>query len=499
MSDSRHPRKSNFTHAVKAGPLGITVLTFCILLFAAAAARADVGDQARTDVLATGLADQTSVMVTVYTVNLGLVKDRRTVHLAEGTSEVRFTDVASHIIPTSVHVKSLTDPGGFQVLEQNYEYDLLNPQKLLDKYVGKEVRLYSKNPYSEREEVVSATLLSNNGGPIFKIGDEITFGHPGRILFPGVPENLIAKPTLVWLIRNRHPSSQSIEASYLTDNITWRADYVLVLDERDEKADLSGWVTIDNRSGATYRNALLKLVAGDVRRVRDDAEFRDRMMRAAEMAVKAEPQFREEAFFEYHLYTLDRPATIKDNQTKQIGLITAASVPVHKKLVFRGAPYYYSSRYGETMTNQKVSVFVEIHNTKERNLGVPLPKGVVRVYKLDAEDSLQFVGEDLIDHTPKDEKVKVKLGEAFDVVGSRKQTDWRKIAADTCEASFEISMRNHKSDDVVVDVVEPIPGDWTMLSSSHGYRKTEAFTAEFAIPVPKNGESKLTYRVRMRF
>ena len=450
-------------------------------------------------VLSSGIEDQTGVAVTIYNVNLGLVKDQREIKLAKGTGEVRFMDVASQIIPTSVHIKSLVDPDSLQVLEQNYEYDLLNPQKLLDKYVGKDVKLYFKNPYSEREEIVTATLLSNNGGPIFRIGDEITFGHPGRIIFPGVPENLISKPTLVWLIQNSLSSAQNIEVSYLTNGINWRADYVLTLNDADDHADLSGWVTIDNKSGTTYRSAKLKLVAGDVNRVKDEYEYKDKMLRAAEMAAKAAPQFKEEEFFEYHIYTLERPAMVKENQTKQIGLVNADTIPVRKELLYYGAAFYYHNRYGDAITNQKVGVFVEIDNRKENNLGMPLPKGVVRVYKHDKEKSLQFVGEDSIDHTPKDEKLRIKLGDAFDVVGSRKQTDWKKIASDTYEASFEISLRNHKKEDVVVKVVEPIPGDWKMLSSSHEYTKTEAFTAEFKIPVPKEKETKLTYRVRMRF
>jgi len=450
--------------------------------------------------MSTGLDDQTGVAVTIYNVNLGLVKDQREIKLTKGTGELRFMDVASQIIPTSVHIKSLIDPDSLQILEQNYEYDLLNPQKLLDKYVGKEVKLYYKNPYSEREEIVTATLLSNNGGPIFGIGDEITFGHPGRIIFPGVPENLISKPTLVWLIENGLSSAQKVEASYLTNGINWRSDYVVTLNDKDDEADLSGWVTIDNKSGTTYRNAKLKLVAGDVNRVRNEYEYRDKMMQVAEMAAKAAaPQFKEEEFFEYHIYTLGRPATIKENQTKQISLVNSNNIPVKKELLYHGAAYYYYNRYGEAISNQKVGVFIEIENKKANNLGIPLPKGTVRVYKHDKERSLQFIGEDAIDHTPKDEKVRIKLGDAFDVVGSRKQTDWKKIASDTYEASFEVSLRNHKKEDVTVRVIEPIPGDWNMLSSSHTYEKTEAFTAEFNIPVPKDKEVKITYRVRMRF
>ena len=447
------------------------------------------------------LEDQTGVALTIYNVNLALVKDQRKIKLFKGIGDLRFMDVAAQIMPTSVSIKSLDNPESLLVLEQNYEYDLLDPQKLLEKYVGKEVKLFSKNPYTEREELVSATLLSNNGQPVFKIGDDITFGHPGRIIFPGVPEDLNAKPTLVWLLENGLPSMQKIEASYLTNGINWRSDYVLTLNDKDDKADLSGWVTIDNHSGATYRNAALKLVAGDVNRVKDRQEYQDKMMAIAEGAMvrKAAPQFKEDSFFEYHIYTLDRPATVKDNQTKQISLIAAHNIPVTKELVYAGANHYYTSQYNAPMSNQKIGVFVELKNKKENNLGIPLPKGIVRVYKADKEGSLQFVGEDSIDHTPKDEKVRIKLGDAFDVVGSRKQTDWKKIASDTYEAAFEISLKNHKKEDVVVKVVEPIPGDWTMIKSSHEYKKSEAVTAEFNIPVPKDQEVKLTYRVRMRY
>jgi hypothetical protein len=450
--------------------------------------------------VSTGEEDQNGVAVTIYNVNLGLVKDRRGITLRKGTGDLRFMDVASQIIPTSVYIKSLTEGDGLRVLEQNYEYDLLNPQKLVDKYVGKEVRLFNKNPYTEREEVVTATLLSNNGGPIFKMGDEITFGYPGRIIFPGVPADLISKPTLVWLVENDLARMQEVEASYLTHGINWRADYVATLNEGDDGADLAGWVTIDNKSGATYRDAQIKLVAGDVNTVKDERQYTGKMMAVAEAAARpAVPQFREDSFFEYHIYTLQRPSTIKNNQTKQISLVTAENIPVRKELLYYGAQYYYYNQYGEAITNQKVGVFIEIQNKKEHNLGIPLPKGTVRVYKRDSEGSLQFIGEDSIDHTPKDEKVRIKLGDAFDVVGSRKQTDWKKIAYDTYEAAFEISLRNHKKEDVTVRVVEPIPGDWRILNASHRYTKTEAHTAEFNIPVPKDKETIVKYRVRMRF
>jgi len=417
------------------------LITFLPVLFLAGICFCSVSNaenkETKNGVAASTQDDQAGVALTIYNANIGLVKDQRRIKLFKGTGSLRFMDVSSQIIPTSVQIKSLVDPETLRVLEQNYEYDLLNPQKLLDKYVGKEVKLYIRNPYTEREEVVAATLLSNNGQPIFKIGDEITFGHPGRIVFPGVPEDLNAKPTLVWMIENGLTSAQKIEASYLTSGINWHSDYVVILNEKDDKADLSGWVTIDNHSGATYKNAKLKLVAGDINQVKDEVEYGSKMMRIAQAAAKADaPQFKEDSFLEYHIYTLDRPATVKDNQTKQISLVAANDIPVKKELLYSGAKYYYYDRYGDVISNQKVGVFVEIQNRREHNLGIPLPKGTVRVYKADKEGSLQFAGEDRIDHTPKDEKVRIKIGDAFDVVGSRKQTDWKKIAYDTYEAAF---------------------------------------------------------------
>jgi hypothetical protein len=443
-------------------------------------------------------ADQTGMALTIYNDNLGLVKDRRTLRLPAGEGELRFMDVAARIIPASVSFRSLDAPDTLRILEQNYEYDLLNQQKLLDKYVGKEVTLYQKNPYTEREESVTATIVANNGGPIFRVGSDITFSHPGRILFPGIPDDLIAKPTLVWLLDNDRKDAQQVEAAYLTTGIGWRADYVLTLNAADDRADLAGWVTIDNRSGTTFRNARLKLVAGDVNRVREEPRLLDRRVKKT-MAAEAAAPFQEESFFEYHIYTLQRPATVKDNQTKQLSLTSATDIPVRKEFLLRGENSYYHAPYGETMANRKVGVYVEVENRKEKGLGIPLPKGTVRVYKHDSDGGLQFVGEDAIDHTPKDEKLRIRLGDAFDVVATRRQTEWKKIAADTYEAAFELILRNHKQEGITVRVVEPVPGDWTMLSSSLPYRKGDAFSAEFQVPVAKDGETKLVYRVRMRY
>jgi hypothetical protein len=437
---------------------------------------------------------QTDVMVTIYNGNLGLVKDVREVRLPLGLGEAQFMDVASQIDPTTVHLKSLTDPAGLKILEQNYEYDLLSSEKLLEKYVGKTVRLYqSDGTFHE------ARLLST-AGPVFEINGQIHLGYSGRMVLPSLPDNLVAKPTLVWLLRNQTAAAQRVEASYLTGGITWKADYVLVVDDADTSSDLTGWVTIDNKSGALYANAALKLVAGDVNRARDGRREGRLMELAAKAASprEASRDFAQEGFFEYHLYTLDGRTTIKNQQTKQLSLLSAAGVPVTKHLMYYGALDYYRTSYGMPVSNQKVSVLLELKNSKEHRLGLPLPKGKVRVYKADASGSQQFIGEDWIDHTPQNERVKIKVGESFDVVGQRTQKEYRKLAPGLWEVEWEISLRNHKTQGQTVTVVEPVPGDWQVLHSTHAWDKPQAHTLRFSIAVPRESAAKLVYRVRIR-
>jgi hypothetical protein len=439
--------------------------------------------------------DQREVMVTIYNGNLGLVKDLRETKLPAGVSEVQFMDVAAMIDPTTVHLKSLTDAAGLKILEQNYEYDLLTSQKLMEKYVGRKVRLYQTDGTFHE-----ATLLSTNG-PVFEINGQIHMGHYGRLVLPSLPENLVAKPTLVWLLRNQIARPQRVEASYLTGGITWKADYVMVLDAADRLADLTGWVTIDNKSGATYGNAALKLVAGDVNRAQEPRS-QARMMEIAAKAASyadASRDFKSEGFFEYHLYTLDGRTTIKDNQTKQLSLLAAAEVPITKELIYYGAQDYYRNSYGVPVSNQKIGVYLEVKNSKENRLGVPLPKGKIRVYKADKSGSQQFIGEDWIDHTPKDERVKIKMGNAFDLVGERTQKDFKKIGSHLYEVEWEIALRNHKTEAQTVTVIEPVPGDWQVMSSSHAYDKIEAHTLKYQIAVPRESAAKLVYRVRLRF
>jgi hypothetical protein len=452
---------------------------------------------AYTAPLTSTLKDQQNVSITIYNSNVGLVKDTRLIDLKPGGSELKFMDVAAKIDPTTVHIRSLTNGSSVNVLEQNYEYDLLSPQKLLEKFVGQKVQLATVNPETKKEEIVEATLLSTQGGNIFQIGDKIHIGHHGRILLSKIPENLIPQPTLFWILENKVLRPQKLEASYLTSGINWKADYVTVLNKLDTLIDLTGWVTIDNRSGATYQNALLKLVAGDIHRVQ--GEMRMDYARPMAAAKEVSQQFKEESFFEYHLYTLDRRTTVKDNQTKQMTLLDASQVPIKKLFIFTGSPQYYYYQMNQGTNKQKIGVFLELENTKKNNLGMPLPKGTIRVYKEDKDGSFQFVGEDRIDHTPKDEKFKIKIGEAFDVVGERVQTDYKRLGSNLFEVAFEVSLRNHKKEDIKVLVEEPIPGDWEMLSNTHNYEKLSAHLIRFDVPVAKDKEVKVKYRIRFRY
>ncbi len=442
--------------------------------------------------------DQTNVEVTVYNNNLGLVKDTRGVTLSSGEGELRFMDVAAGIMPVTVHAKSLNAPDEFQVLEQNYEYDLMDYNKLMDKFVDKKVKLVDWNPYQDRKEIVEGTLISNNNGnPVFKINDEIYLGHPGYKVLPEIPENLIAKPTLMWRYANQSSDAHQLEVSYLTNNISWKADYVFVLNKDDTGGDLSGWVTVDNKSGATYKEAKLKLVAGEVQRIQAPTDRMEHKLGMAMMAESMAPQFAEEGFFEYHIYDLQRKTTIKDKQTKQISLLEASGIKAEKELLVYGIQSYFTQYYRPQNPKQKVSVYVKFENSEENHLGMPLPAGILRLYKQDSKGSLQFVGEDNIEHTPKDEEVKVKVGEAFDVVAERRQMDFKQLTTQLYETAWEVTLRNHKEEPVRVGVIEPLYGNWQIVEQSHPSKKLDAFTLRFDVDVPKDGEVKVTYRVRV--
>lgn len=461
------------------------------------------GTQAGAIDQSTSQSDQTELAVTVYNSNIALIRDVRQLQLPSGTFRLKFMDIAATVNPATVHFRSLTEPEKVGVLEQDYEYDLLEPNKLLNKYVGKEVTLvrsYMDNNTTKHEEI-KATLLANNNGPVWKIGNDIVTGFSAESYrFPDVPANLYDRPTLLMSLENSGARKQTIEASYLANNVSWNADYVLTVARDDKAADLDGWVTLVNNSGTAFHNAKLQLVAGELNRLPQRGGLLAGVA-AQEMAVtKAAPQFQQENFSEYHLYSLQRRTSLEDKETKQISLLEGSGVPVQKLFVVNGQNFYYHNPQNPgSPLKDPVMVFYKFKNEEKGGLGIPLPAGNVRVYQKDSKGGVLFIGEDHIDHTPKDEFVTVKIGNAFDLVAERKQTDFKKIAEKVYEMEFEITLRNHKDTPVTVEVNEPIGGDWEMLSSSYPAKKTAAFAAQFNVPVQPNSESVLKYRVRVHW
>jgi hypothetical protein len=446
------------------------------------------------------LNDQTDLALTVYNSNIALVRDVRQLTLPTGSFRLKFMDIAATVNPATVHFRSLTEPDKLAVIEQNYEYDLLEPDKLLRKYVGKEVtlvRAYQDNGTTKREEI-KATLLADNNGPVWKIGNDIVTGmFAESYRFPEVPANLYDRPTLLMSLDNSGPRKHQIEASYLATNLSWNSDYVLTVARDDKAADLDGWVTLANNSGTAFHNARLQLVAGDVNRLPQAAGVGDVVLKERAMSRPAAPQFQQENFSEYHLYSLGRRTSVEDKETKQISLLQGSGVPVEKVFVVNGQNFYYHNQYNPGSPQKDlVMVFYKFKNEEKSGLGMPLPAGNLRVYQKDSKGGVLFIGEDHIDHTPKDETVTVHIGNAFDVVAERKQTDYKKIDIHTWEMEFEITLRNHKDSPIVVEVNEPIGGDWEMLSSSYKFTKTAAWAAQFKVPVDKNGTSVLKYRIR---
>ena len=456
------------------------------------------------------LSDQQSVAVTIYNQDLALVKDTRKVNLKAGLNALALRDVSAQIRPETALLRSINAPGSLTLLEQNFDFDLLTPHKMLEKYVGKTVGIVKVHPTTGAETVEQATVLSVNDGVVLKMGNRIETGLPGRVVFDDVPANLRDRPTLVTQINvtqinNKGATDQTVELSYLTGGLAWKADYVAELNEKENQLDLSGWVTLTNASGASYKNAKLQLVAGDVNRVQPQMQPEMMMRKNMDvMATVAAAPMAEESLLEYHLYTLDRPTNIMEAQTKQVALLSASGVPVRKELLLQGADYYYQGQYGEIGTKMKVGVFIEFDNKEASKLGMPLPKGVLRVYKKDSKGNAQFVGEDNIDHTPKNESVRLKLGEAFDVTADKKQTDFKVLpnpqkGHNAFESAYELTLKNAKKDKVTVTVQEPISGEWKIVSESAPHTKANSHLAVWKIDIPAEGSTTLTYRAQVKY
>jgi len=458
---------------------------------------------AAQDAATSTLDDQVDLAVTVYNSDIALVRDTRNLRLGVGTSELHFMDIAATVNPASVHFRSLTDPSRMSVLEQNYEYDLLEPDKLLRKYVGRDVTLVRRRTENGTtiEDEVQAHLLSYNNAPVWRINGEIVTGlSADHIRFPELPGNLYSRPTLIWTLDNRGGTQHRVEASYLAAKLAWSADYVLTVARDDKGADLDGWVTVVNGSGTSFRNAHLQLVAGELNRVRAvfGKAVQDNMAYARATEAVAAPMA-QEAFSDYHLYTLERKTTVNNDETKQVSMLNATGFPVRKRYVVDGQPSFYRNAHPGAPAKDAVQLFYELKNEQKLGLGMPMPAGIVRVYQSDSKGGVQFVGEDRIDHTPKDETINLKIGNAFDVTSERKQTDFERIAANVFEFEYEITLKNHKAVPVTVEVNEPIGGTWRMVRSSFEWTKTSAWSAQFAVPIAVDGTSVLRYRMRVTY
>ena len=423
------------------------------------------------------------VRVTVYNSDIGVVKESRSTSLERGISRISMDEIASRIDPTSVKLK-IGGRGTIAVMEQNFEYDLLNPDKLLHKYLEEAIDITTEDGAKYGGTLIGFDarnlVLALAGGEVAMVSRaKVT-----DIVLPPIETGLIVKPTLFWTVNSSSATRADMEVAYITQGMNWHAEYVATLGEGDDHVELASWVSVDNQSGATYPDATLKLIAGDVHRVDERVVPMAALRMEAEVA--APPRLEEKAFFEYHMYTLDARTTLKDKEVKQIQLFPEKEVSAEKQYNldhFRG---------------NRVRVVMRFENSKGSGLGIPLPKGKVRIFKADVDGSLEFLGEDMIDHTPKDEEVKLYVGDAFDIVAERERTDYSKISDRIVVETYEIRISNHKEEDVKVTVTEHIYGDWDIRKESHPYRKTKADEIEFDIPVEAGGETVLTYTVRRK-
>lgn len=457
--------------------------------------------------------DRESVAVTIYNDDLALIRETRKVPLNAGINRIALRDVSARIMPQTATLVARGD-AVLQLLEQNFDYDLLSGEALLAKNVGKRVTTIRTNPATGEETREDATVLADNNGVVLQYADRIETGLPAnvRLAFHDVPANLRDRPTLTVDLTSDKAGEQSVDLAYLSQGLGWKADYVASLADDEKTLNLAGWVTLNNQSGTAYENATLQLVAGDVARAQEEDFGLNYHARMAPMALeKAAAPVREENLFEYHLYTLDRPTTLKNNQNKQVALLSAAQVPVQKEYRLQGSSgwYYYGADTSalEMGDKRKVDVFMTFKNDEASQLGMPLPKGVIRVYKNDSDKRTQFIGEDRIDHTAKNDEVRLKLGSAFDVNGVWKMVDAKRVDKgklgkllenDEFEATYRIELNNAKKEAVTVKVVEPIPGEWKIIEESLPHEKTSANSAMWQVSVPADSKTELQYKVRIK-
>ncbi len=470
--------------------------------------------------------------LTVYNQNFAVVKEQRTLDLKKGENELRVTDITAHLEPDSVVLRDIKDADAIQILEQNYESDPLSEGLLLRKSEGKIIDFEVINPQTNEKKIIKGKILRSGyiphisalqrygnqyeetqwaysnpqggGQPIVEVDGKIQFGLPGKPIFESLDPKAFLKPTLLWRLWAKNGGKHDTEFSYLTGGMSWEATYNAVAPEKGDLFDLIGWVTLENMSGKDFENAAVKLMAGDVARVQPGVGY-TRSKMAAEAPAAAPQQVSERAFEEYHLYTLARPVTLLDREIKQVEFVRAANAPAKRIYVYDGFKVdgrywgysYYDHRqepqYG-TICNTKVWAMLEFKNSKESNLGMPLPKGKVKMYRRDIDGRNEFIGEDQIDHTPKDETLLLYIGNAFDLAGERRQTDF-KTGSGWCDESFEIKVRNHKKEEVEVRIVEHLYRwiTWNITAKSTDFIKKDARTIEFTKKIPADGEVVITY------
>ncbi len=437
--------------------------------------------------------------ITVYNQGFGLVKEARELSLKKGRQRVGIEDVAAMIDPSSVSIRSLAAPDAITVLEQNYQYDLIGPASILAKAVGERLRIVG--PKETVEGVLISSPGQNGGGLVLRTDDgRIVLDPQGQITLAKVPDGLITRPTLLWDLESERDGAQNVELSYITRGISWSADYVLTLDGLGKGA-IQGWVTMDNQSGTTYRDARLKLLAGDVNQAPAGGGPGGFGGGRGGFAAAAKA-FNEENLFEYHLYTLQRPATIANKETKQLGLLSGDDVPVTKRLIV-DATRQYGRRFPEEGAvgtgDIAPQVRIEFTNDQKSGLGTPLPAGRFRLYQRDKSGSTQLLGEDRIDHTPKDERVSLVVGRAFDVRATRLRTDFERLGAQATRESFSIELRNRKDEAQTVEVIERLWGDWKVTAKSQAFTKEDANTIRFSVPLKAGETRKVTYTAETRW
>lgn len=447
-------------------------------------------------VVASTVAERQSINVTVYNGGTALIHDRRTIALQSGVNRIAWRDVSEFMDPTSALLEDQGSSNAINVVEQNFDFDLLNPNALLQKYVGKYVTVVHDARFAgERDTRERAKVLSTNGGVVLQYANRIETDVRGHIIYPYSPKNFRDRPTLELDVDSAQSGPQLLDLSYVTSGMSWHADYVGVLAPDEAHLSLTGLVTLSNTSGASYENARLQLIAGNVNVAPTPAPMQLRTI-ARVVSHAAGSLVRQENYFEYHLYTLERPTTILDKQTKQVTLLSARDVPVHKTLELRGAPDYYRNEEPDLGERLPVGVYISFEN-RGGDLGIPLPAGIVRIYKTDSQNISQFLGSDSIDHTPKNETVRLHMGDSFDVTARKKQTDFHFLGGCTTSSSYEVTLSNAKDTAQDVLVVEPIPADWKITDENLGHTKSSASTANWLVHVPADGQTVLRYTARV--